>query len=273
MYAEAPVAIVDIGSNSVRLVVYSGATRLPSVIFNEKVMAGLGRGMDATGALSEESQKRALTAMARFRLLVTRMGVVRTRVVATAAVRDAVNAGPFLDAVRQIGFEPLVLSGEEEARLAALGVISGMPDADGVIGDLGGGSLELADVQNGAVRSRVSLPVGVLRLPSLGKPDNSLLRRIRRQLEETDFARTARGRTFYLVGGSWRALARLDLALTNHPLPVTHQHLMPPARPEQLHDQIVAITRARKRWPFHPSACGKGCSTTTSTRRSARSTR
>lgn len=243
MYAEAPVAIVDIGSNSVRLVVYSGATRLPSVIFNEKVMAGLGRGLEATGTLSDEAQDRALTAMARFRLLVQRMGVVRTRVVATAAVRDAVNAGPFLDEVRRLGFEPLVLAGEEEARLAALGVISGIPGADGVIGDLGGGSLELADVRDGAVRGRGSLPLGVLRLAALGRADATLLRRINRQLEQADFARTARGRAFYLVGGSWRALARLDLALTDHPLPVTHQHLLAPGRPEELHDRIVTMAR------------------------------
>lgn len=240
MFAEQPVAIVDIGSNSVRLVVYSGATRLPSVIFNEKVMAGLGRGLDATGALSQEAQARALAAMARFRLLVERMRVVRTRVFATAAVRDASNAEPFLDAVRGLGFDPRILSGVEEARLAGLGVISGSPDADGVVGDLGGGSLELADVAQGEVGGRISLPIGVLRLAAMGKADQQLLRRIRQQLEQTDFPRIARGRPFYLVGGSWRALARLDLALQNHPLPVTHQHVLTPDRAAQFQDAIQA---------------------------------
>jgi exopolyphosphatase/guanosine-5'-triphosphate,3'-diphosphate pyrophosphatase len=114
-----PVAIIDIGSNSVRLVVYSGATRAPSVLFNEKVMAGLGRGLDATGGLSREAQARALTAMSRFRLLVDRMGVVRTRVFATAAAREAVNGAAFLDRVRDLGFRAADPVGRGRGRLAA----------------------------------------------------------------------------------------------------------------------------------------------------------
>src|SRR5690349_21264881 len=164
MVARAPVAIIDIGSNSVRLVVYSGATRAPSVLFNEKVMAGLGRGIDETGELSDEAQARALSAMGRFRMLLDRMGVARTRVFATAAVREAANGDTFMKDVRRFGFEPQIISGEEEGRLAGLGVISGIPEADGVIGDLGGGSLELAEVGSGRVGRRVSLPLGVLRI-------------------------------------------------------------------------------------------------------------
>src|SRR5919107_1748101 len=139
MFAEAPVAIIDIGSNSVRLVVYSGAKRIPSIIFNEKIMAGLGREFGETGALGEEAQQRALAALCRFRLLIRDMGVVRTRVVATAAVRDASNGAAFLEEVGRIGFEPRLVSGEEEGRLAGLGGVSAIPEADGVVGDLGGG--------------------------------------------------------------------------------------------------------------------------------------
>jgi hypothetical protein len=197
-----PVAIIDIGSNSVRLVVYSGATRAPSVLFNEKVMAGLGRGLDATGGLSREAQARALTAMSRFRLLVDRMGVVRTRVFATAAVREATNGAAFLHEVRRLGFEPLVLSGEEEGRLAGLGVLSGIPDANGVTGDLGGGSLELADIAGGAVRRRVSLPLGVLRIAAMpSKSPRALLATLCRELKKADFAAIGAGRPFYMIGG------------------------------------------------------------------------
>ena len=242
MTSQKPVAIIDIGSNSVRLVVYSAATRAPSVIFNEKVMAGLGRGIDKTGSLSAEAQGRALTGMARFRLLVDRMGVVRTRVFATAAVREAANGEAFLDAVRRLGFEPLILSGEEEARLAGLGVISGTPDADGVVGDLGGGSLELVDISGGDVRRRLSLPLGVLRLTGMrSKPDAALLRRVCKVLEKADFSRAAEGRPFYMVGGSWRSLARLDLALSGHPLAVTHQHAMEPGHPEKLQRRLARL--------------------------------
>jgi len=239
-----PVAIIDIGSNSVRLVVYSGATRSPSVLFNEKVMAGLGRGIDATGLLAPEAQARALSAMGRFRLLLERMEVARTRVFATAAVREAANADQFLDAVRQRGFEPRILSGEEEGRLAALGVLSAIPDADGVVGDLGGGSLELADLGGGEVRRRVSLPLGVLRIGAM--PDRTpaaLLKRIAKVLKDADFADLASGRPFYLVGGSWRALARLDLEITAHPLPVIHQHELAPERPRDLQRAIAALIR------------------------------
>jgi exopolyphosphatase/guanosine-5'-triphosphate,3'-diphosphate pyrophosphatase len=233
MVASAPVAIIDIGSNSVRLVVYSGATRIPSVIFNEKVMAGLGRG--AEDALTEEAQARALGAIARFRLLTRQMGVARTRVVATAAVREAPNREVFLDRIRALGFEPRLLSGEEEGRMAGLGVISAIPEADGIVGDLGGGSLELIEVGKRQVRSGVSLPLGVLRLDELAaRGDAAFTKRVVKAVAASGFAKAARGRPFYLVGGSWRSLARLDLSLIDHPLPITHQHDMSPGRPAEL---------------------------------------
>mgnify|MGYP000899868446 CR=1 FL=1 len=244
MIQTAPVAIVDIGSNSVRLVVYSGATRAPFVLFNEKVMAGLGRDMGTSGTLSDVAQARALSALARFRLLIARMQVARTRVFATAAVRDAANAAPFVAEIRKLGFEPEILSGEEEGRLAALGVLSGIPDADGVVGDLGGGSLELADVADGKVKRRISLPLGVLRIAEMpAKTPAALLRRLCRALEKTDFAKAAAGRPFYMVGGSWRALAQLDLELTGHPLPITHLHALAPERPITLQRKLNALLR------------------------------
>jgi exopolyphosphatase/guanosine-5'-triphosphate,3'-diphosphate pyrophosphatase len=129
-----PIAIIDIGSNSVRLVVYAGAARVPSVIFNEKVMAGLGRDMGPGRMLSEAAQDRALAALRRFRILTRQMRVGRTRVVATAAVRDAANGADFVSRVRETGFEPEVLTGEEEGLMAGQGVLSGIPQADGIVG-------------------------------------------------------------------------------------------------------------------------------------------
>lgn len=248
MKQHQPVAIVDIGSNSVRLVVYSGATRAPSVIFNEKVMAGLGRGLNEAGMLPEDAQDRALAALARFRMLLDDMEVARSRVVATAAVRGAANGAAFLDQVRAIGFAPEVLSGEEEGRMAGYGVLSSIPDADGIVGDLGGGSLELVEVGGGAVGRSASLPLGVLRLEALLEDgEEAFAGKVAEAVEAAGFAGAAGGRPFYLVGGSWRALARLDMMFAGHPLPITHQHAMAPGRPAELEAPLAGLDKAKAR--------------------------
>ncbi|HEX8621226.1 MAG TPA: Ppx/GppA family phosphatase [Allosphingosinicella sp.] len=244
LHAE-PVGIVDIGSNSVRLVVYSGAPRAPSIIFNEKVLAGLGQGLGETGRLGEGPRRRALAALRRFRLLLDQMEVGDLRVLATAAVRDASNGDSFLDEIRALGFDPQVISGEMEGRLAGEGVLSGFPDADGLVGDLGGGSLELAEVSGGAVHASLSLPFGVLRI---GDADAAAERRLRRglaaALDESGLAGRGRGRPFYMVGGSWRALARLDIITRDYPLPITHHYRMPPGRPEELRKLIASLNKS-----------------------------
>jgi exopolyphosphatase/guanosine-5'-triphosphate,3'-diphosphate pyrophosphatase len=237
MFAEKPVAIIDIGSNSVRLVVYSGATRIPSVIFNEKVLAGLGKAVGETGAIDPEAEARALAALERFTLLVRQMKVVRTRTVATAAVREASNGAAFLAKVKKLGLDPRVLSGEEEGKRAGQGVLSAIPDADGIVGDLGGGSLELVEVAGGQVARSASLPLGVLRLDALAEKGN-FAKRVAKAVAGAGFEAACNGRPFYLVGGSWRALARLDMALAHHPLPITHQHIMGTARPAALREVL-----------------------------------
>jgi exopolyphosphatase/guanosine-5'-triphosphate,3'-diphosphate pyrophosphatase len=244
LHAE-PIGIVDIGSNSVRLVVYSGAPRAPSIIFNEKVLAGLGQGLGETGRLGEGPQARALAALRRFRLLVDQMEVKDLRVLATAAVRDASNGDAFLDAVRAIGFAPSVISGEEEGRLAGEGVLSGFPGADGLVGDLGGGSLELAEVSGGAVHESLSLPFGVLRIGNAhAAAEKKLRRRLAAALEESGLGERGQGRPFYMVGGSWRALARLDIISRDYPLPITHHYRMPPERPAELRKLIASLSRS-----------------------------
>ncbi len=248
MTATAPVAIIDIGSNSVRLVVYSGATRIPSVIFNEKVMAGLGADMATTGALGEDARRRALAALRRFALLTRQMRAVSTRTVATAAVREASNGAAFLDEVRKLGLEPEIVSGRQEAKLAGKGVISAMPEADGIVGDLGGGSLELAEVKGGKVLRGASLPLGVLRLDALlATGGDGIERNVRKAVGAAGFGGAAKGRPFYLVGGSWRSLAQLDMALTDHPLPIVHQHVMPPDRPAALAATLEQLDKAGAR--------------------------
>lgn len=241
MFARAPVAIIDIGSNSVRLVVYSGDKRIPSVIFNEKVMAGLGRDIGETGTLSEAAQERALRALERFHLL-TRQMKARVTTVATAAVREASNGAGFLAAVRAVGLAPVVLSGKEEGRLAGLGVVSAIPDAEGLVGDLGGGSLELVEVAKRKVKRSVSLPLGVLRLDALAEGgDAAFAKKVAKAVEGAGFAGKGKGRPFYLVGGSWRALGQFDMALMGHPLPISHQHVMPADRPALLKEALRKV--------------------------------
>lgn len=238
-------AIVDIGSNSVRLVVYAGTTRIPAVVFNEKVMAGLGKGIGSGEPLTEAAQDRALSALERFYLLTRQMGVSRTRVVATAAVRDASNGAEFLNRVRAIGFKPELLTGKQEGQMAGQGVLSAIPEADGIVGDLGGGSLELVDVRDGAVRRSASLPLGVLRVaPLLKKGDGALARKVARAVSDAGFAELGRKRPFYMVGGSWRALARLDMLLTRYPLPITHHYSLAPRRLPELEKMIEEVGKA-----------------------------
>jgi exopolyphosphatase/guanosine-5'-triphosphate,3'-diphosphate pyrophosphatase len=242
--ASPRIAIIDIGSNSIRLVVYQGLSRTPAVLFNEKVMAGLGRGIAAGGALTPESCEVALVALARFALLCEAMGVDSTRAVATAAVRDAHNGPAFIARVRaETGLDVEIIDGETEARGAALGVIAGIPEADGVVGDLGGGSLELVRIAGGQIHERLSLPLGALKLDVARKRSRRALQgEIDAGLDRLDWAELGRDRPFYAVGGSWRALAQLHMHLTGWPLPVIHHHVMPADAPDRLVRTLARIS-------------------------------
>jgi len=228
-----PTAIVDIGSNSVRLVAYEGLTRAPTPIFNEKALCGLGKGVATTGALAEDGMAQALEALRRFRKLCEFMRIEDVRPVATAAARDASNGPQFLAAAEQaIGRPVELISGVREARLSALGVISTLHNADGVVGDLGGGSLELIDVKNGdgeaEVGEGVSLKLGSLALmDASGRSPKAALRIARQELASALPLDGLRGRTFYAVGGTWRSLAKLHMRQCNYPLEVMHGYVIP----------------------------------------------
>ncbi len=238
---EEPVGIIDIGSNSVRLVVYAGALRVPAPIFNEKVLAGLAEDIGRTGRLSPGAREKTLAALKRFKLLLRYMAVKETRVLATAAVREAEDGAEFVREIRRIGLDCEVLSAEEEAWLAGEGVISSIPDADGIVGDLGGGSLELVQVADGAASHGLSLPLGVLRLKPSGGGEKAARQAIRAALKESGLAKHGRGRTFYMVGGSWRALARIDMLVGDYPLPVTHQYQLAPGHARELRRLVSEV--------------------------------
>ncbi len=241
MITAEPAAIIDIGSNSVRLVVYAGPPRIPTPIFNEKILAGLGSGVDQFGLLPQEARERALAALRRFRLLIDHMKVKRVHVVATAAIRDAEDGADFVREVERIGLECEVLSAEEEAHLAGQGVLSGIPNAQGIVGDLGGGSLELVEVGDGADLPGISLPLGVLRIDPSSSGERSVRKQLRAALKASGLRDRGRGRAFYMVGGSWRALARIDMLATAFPLPITHQYRMKPGRVRDLRKLLKAL--------------------------------
>jgi exopolyphosphatase/guanosine-5'-triphosphate,3'-diphosphate pyrophosphatase len=221
-----PVAVVDIGSNSVRLIVYDGATRAPAPIYNEKVLCGLGRTIATTGKLAADGVSRALRELRRFRALIDQLEAERAKVIATAAAREAENGAEFIaQAERVLGRHITVLSGTMEAELAALGVVSGIYAADGFAGDLGGGSLELIDVRGGRLSDAVTMPLGGLRL--IDASGGSLKKA--REIVDAEFAKVpwlekGRGRDFYAIGGTWRALARLHMTQTSYPLSVMHNY-------------------------------------------------
>lgn len=239
-----PVAVVDIGSNSVRLVVYDGLRRSPSPIFNEKILCGLGKGLAITGKLDATGVARAIVSLRRFKALVKQIGCHEVYAVATAAARDAENGDDFIDAAEKaLGYSINVLSGKDEARYAALGVIAGIPDADGVVGDLGGGSLELIDVRGGKLYDGVTLPLGPLRLIDMSGSDMSRARAmVDEYLASTKVLEVLKGRTFYAVGGTWRNLARVHLSHAGYPLHVLHQYTMTRQQAQSISEFVSGLS-------------------------------
>ena len=134
-----------------------------------------------------------------------------------------------------------MLGSEEEARLAGEGVLSGIPEANGIVGDLGGGSLELVEVADGRASGGISTPLGVLRLEADAAGEREARSALKTALRKSSLRERARGRPFYMVGGSWRALARIDMLATEFPLPITHQYRMKPARAKELRKLVRAL--------------------------------
>jgi len=220
------VGIIDVGSNSIRLVVYERASRAPLPVFNEKVLCGLARGLDATGRLNPQGVEMALSNIDRFTTLAQNMKVTSLDLLATAAVRDASDGPEFM---RQLASRPgiaaHIVSGKDEARFSGYGVMCGMPEASGVMGDLGGGSLELVSLGRGLLGTSTTLPVGPLRLMSSGKADPKRL--VIDAIEGVGWLREHTGKTFYAVGGAWRSFAHLHMEQAGYPLHIIHHYDIP----------------------------------------------
>ena len=215
-------AIIDIGSNTVRLVLYGGSPRAPITLLNEKVVARLGREIGETGRLAEAAIKLAMRGLSRYALILDDLGVSDVEVVATAAVREAENGPQFLEQVRSLGLAPRLLSGAEEARISAMGVIGAFPGASGAVADLGGGSLELVHIAEGQCGEGTTVPLGTLRLPELrGDKTVDLKKAAAQTLKSAGWDRPIDG-PLYLVGGTWRAMAVYAMDAQSHPLSDPH---------------------------------------------------
>lgn len=247
--AGQPVGVVDIGSNSVRLVVFQERSRAPVPVFNERVICGIGRRLDRTGRLDAAGVKRALACLPRYAALTRAMAVDDLSILATAATREAADGGEFLAKVERMFGRPVIqLDGDEEARLGASGVVCGMPDADGIAGDLGGGSLEVATVIAGAIGTGHSLPLGHLRLMGDNGGDvSALTKRIDKILRSAEWLKVAAGRQFYAVGGAWRAIARLHMMQSDYPLRVVHGYTLRADRATTFCQLIAGLSEASLR--------------------------
>ena len=184
--------------------IYEGLTRSPTPIFNEKVLAGLGRQVQSTRLLAQDAIDTALAALTRFRALCDILHVRRIWAIATAACRDARNGADFIAEAERISRTPItILSGKREAHFTALGIISGIHKPDGIVGDLGGGSLELVDVHGSRVRSGVTLPLGGLALQDItGRSIKKAENVVEEAFEDLDMLHEGEGRTLYAVGGT-----------------------------------------------------------------------
>ena len=221
------VGVVDIGSNSVRMVVFDGAARSPAYFYNEKIMCGLGAGLSDSGRLNPAGRKRALAAIHRFQLLAHGMEATPLTAVATAAVREASDGAEFVaDVERLTGLHVHIIDGEEEARLSAQGVLLGWPGSYGLVCDIGGSSMELAEIAGGEVGRRVTSPLGPLKLTDVEGGKKGRRAFIKEHVEKAHAQMGDQKNRLFLVGGSWRAIARIDMDRLGYPLHVLHEYRM-----------------------------------------------
>ena len=219
------VGIIDVGSNSVRLVVFAGFSRSPTYFFNEKVLCGLGKGLSYDNKLNVVGKEKAIRAIHRFLAITKKMNLTELVGVATAAVRNASDGPQFVKRVEtETALKLFVASGGEEAELSANGVLLGWPDAHGLVCDIGGGSLEVADVAGARVGVCETSGLGALVLADFSGSKRELKKHIQKSVKKLVAGSKVSSKNLYLVGGSFRAFAKVDMALAHYPLRVLHEY-------------------------------------------------
>lgn len=237
------IAIIDIGSNSVRMVVYHALKRVPLPLFNEKYMCALGKGLARTGTLNPEGVKQAEAAIARFLVMANRLQVASLDIIATAAVRDASNGDAFVRGLEKThGVAITVISGEHEAALAAKAVLSSFHEPFGISADLGGGSMELAEVARSTVGQRASCHLGSLRiLDSADGKRERMEALIKSELKAISWLKQSSPACIYAIGGGFRALAKLHMKKTHYPLDLVHEYHMSRRALTQMHEKLIGM--------------------------------
>lgn len=238
------IAIIDIGSNSVRMVVYHALKRVPLPLFNEKYMCALGKGLARTGKLNPDGVKEAEAAIARFLVMATRLEVASLDIIATAAVRDASNGDAFVRGLEKAhGITIKVITGEREAELAAKAVLSSFHEPFGISADLGGGSMELANVMRTTVGERASCHLGSLRiLDSTDGKREKMEELIKSELKGIAWLKDAAPPCIYAIGGGFRALAKLHMKKTGYPLDLVHEYFMSRRAVGQMRDKLSELS-------------------------------
>ena len=236
--------VIDIGSNSIRLVIYDAIKRSPLPLFNEKLFCGLGKGLASTGKLNPEGIKLAESCIKRFLALVRILDVVELQIIATAAVRDASDGAKFVEMLeRKYRVNITVVSGIKEARLAASGVLSSIYKPSGLAGDLGGGSIELIGLENSTMGEQTTIPIGPLRLLDISKGDKSKMKKlISEALDTEQWLEKINPHNFYAIGGSFRAIAHIQMAAEKYPLNILHNYSVKATSMRKLLKKIIDST-------------------------------
>ena len=215
------------GSSSVRLVVFDGAARSPAYFYNEKLSCSLGVGLSTTGKLNPEGKLRTVEAIRRFKYLTASMGIKEVTAVATAAVRSAKDGIEFCYHVyEETGQKIWIIDGITEARLSAQGILLGWPRSCGLVCDIGGSSMELAQINFGQVGRLTTSDLGPLNLRELEICQAERRKYISKTLKKLAKDISPKCNRLFLVGGSWRTLAKVDMYRTNYPLKVLHEYRM-----------------------------------------------
>ena len=222
-------AIIDLGSNSIRMLIYDNLLNSQIPVFNEKAICELGKNLDKTGKLDPKGSDFALSVLQRFKRILSNLKVKKFKIIGTAAIREATDSKLFVAKVEKILKKKVeVLTGIEEAENSALGVIIGFQRVNGVVVDLGGGSLEIARVEKNIIYEKISLPLGVLRLFNQPKRNKDKINSIISfYLNKIEWLRKGKTKNLYLCGGTWRTLLNAHIFKTNYPLSILHQYKLP----------------------------------------------
>ena len=216
------VSIIDIGSNSIRLVAYDKINRVPRMIYTEKVFCSLAKNLDIDNSIPKKNYKKTINAIKRFYKISLDIKSSELFIFATAAIREADNGFILKNEIENItNREMIILSENDEVKLSTQGLISSFPSANGIMADLGGGSLELSLLENGKLKKFTSLKIGVVRLLNeFSKNKNKCLINILKKLNQVKWLDKFKKTNFYAIGGSFRSLANVNIWNNKYPLSI-----------------------------------------------------